>query len=279
MRPASEPIETMRPEPRSIMCSSTAWVALMKPHMSMAISRCHSWRGFSMKRRSTVQPAQLTSTSTPPSVSIARSMVALTSSASVTSVRRCVMPPSRPSAITASACASSTSAIMTLAPSWAKPSVRARPMFDAPPVITTPLPSRFRSTSAHHLRRDLLCQDLQALEPPAAEQREDQVVDAGLHQRPRALDAILDGARDGERADELVTDRALMAGARGEVLAVVVLLLGALDLLAERFEARGQLLDARLQAGLRARPRADVGQRGLAILLRRQGCDEADANV
>ena len=62
------------------MWSSTARVALMKPHMSMAISRSHSSRGFSVNRRSTVQPAQLTSTSTPPSVSMAWSMVAVTSS-------------------------------------------------------------------------------------------------------------------------------------------------------------------------------------------------------
>ena len=130
------------------MWSSTARVALMKPHMSMAISRSHSSRGFSVNRRSTVQPAQLTSTSTPPSVSIAWSMVALTSSALVTSVRRWEMRPSGPAAITASACASSTSAIRTFAPSSAKPSVSARPMFDAPPVMTTLLPSRFRSMSA-----------------------------------------------------------------------------------------------------------------------------------
>ena len=72
-----------------------------------------------------------------------RRCVAVTSSAFVTSVRRWVMRPSGPSAITASACASSTSAISTRAPSAAKPSVSARPMFDAPPVMTTPLPSRF----------------------------------------------------------------------------------------------------------------------------------------
>src|SRR3954453_19423691 len=256
----------MRPDPRSIMWSSTARVALMKPHMSIAISRSHSSRGFSRNSRSTVQPAQLTSTSTPPSVSTAGSMVALTASASVTSVRRWEMRPSGPSAATALACASSTSAMSTLAPSSAKPSVSARPMFDAPPVITTPLPSRPRSMSADHLRGDPLGQDLQALEAAASEQGEDEVVDAGLHQRPGALHALVDRPGARERAHELVADRALVAGAGREVLAVVVIVLGPLDLLAERLEAGRQLLHARLQPRLRARPRTDIGQRGFAIL-------------
>ena len=95
-----------------------------------------------------------------------------------------MMRPSGPAAITASACASSTSAISTRAPSSAKPSVSARPMFDAPPVMTTLLPSRFRSI-AHTSGAICSVSTLQALESPAAEQREDQVVDAGLHQRPR----------------------------------------------------------------------------------------------
>jgi len=46
IRPASEPMETMRPYPRSIIGSSTARTELMKPHVSIAISRSHSSRGF-----------------------------------------------------------------------------------------------------------------------------------------------------------------------------------------------------------------------------------------
>ena len=86
MRPASEPIETIRPYRRSIMGSRTARTLLMKPHVSIAISRSHSARGFSVNRRSIVQPAQLTSTSTFPIELTANSTVDETESQSVTSV-------------------------------------------------------------------------------------------------------------------------------------------------------------------------------------------------
>src|SRR5436189_120226 len=59
MRPASEPIETIRPYRRSTILSRTARTLLMKPQTSIAISRSHSARGFSMKRRSIVQPARV----------------------------------------------------------------------------------------------------------------------------------------------------------------------------------------------------------------------------
>ena len=280
MRPASEPIETIRPDPRSIMWSSTARVALMKPHMSMAISRSHSSRGFSMNRRSTVQPAQLTSTSTPPSVSIAWSIVArhLVRVGDVGAALADAAPPD-PAAITASACASSTSAISTRAPSSAKPSVRARPMFEAPPVITHALAVEAEvhqwttsgaiwsvSTRRRSSRPPPSSGKIRSSTPVAVSARD-------------ALHALVDRAGDRQRAHELVADRALVPGARREVLAVVVVLLRPLDLRAEGLEARRQLLHARLQARLRARPRADVGQRGLAVLARRQRGDEADADV
>ena len=86
MRPASDPIETMRPYPRSIIGSSTARTQLMKPHVSMAISRSHSARGLSVNSRSTVQPAQLTSTSTRPIELLTNCTVEVTDSQSVTSV-------------------------------------------------------------------------------------------------------------------------------------------------------------------------------------------------
>src|SRR5712664_1746998 len=130
-------METMRPYPRSIIGSSTARTELMKPHVSIAISRPHSSRDFSMKSRSTVQPAQFTSTSTAPNETRANSTADETESQSVTSTCRAMIDPAGASASTLLACSRSTSAIKTRAPSPAKPRLIARPRLDAPPVTMT----------------------------------------------------------------------------------------------------------------------------------------------
>src|SRR2546425_10985045 len=153
MRPASDPIDTMRPYPRSIIGSSTARTQLMKPHVSIAISRSHSARGLSVNRRSTVQPAQLTSTSIRPIELRANCTVEETDSQSVTSVWRATIVPDGASCSTFLACASSTSAITTRAPSAAKPSVIARPRLEAPPVTMTTRPLSPRSIAAEFWRK------------------------------------------------------------------------------------------------------------------------------
>src|ERR1700716_958931 len=140
-------METMRPRRRSIMPSSTARVQLMNPHMSTAISRSHSSRGFSMNSRSTVQPAQLTRTSTPPRRCWASAAMAWTDSQEVTSVDTNSAPPA--SAAVRAPRSPSRSAISTRAPSAAKPRTTARPMLEAPPVTTTPRPARPRSIGGH----------------------------------------------------------------------------------------------------------------------------------
>src|SRR5260370_24984514 len=109
----------------------------MKPHVSIAISRSHSLRGFSMKSRSTVQPAQFTSTSTAPNEPRANSTADETESQSVTSTCRATIAPAGASASTLLACSRSTSATKTRAPSPAKPRLIARPRLDAPPVTMT----------------------------------------------------------------------------------------------------------------------------------------------
>src|SRR6266536_613089 len=126
-------METMRPRLRSIMPSSTARVQLMNPHMSIAISFSHSARGLSTKSRSTVQPAQLTSTSTPPKREPAAAAIAWADSQEVTSVTW-TSTPGPASAAVWRARASSRSAISTRAPSAAKPITIARPMLEAPPL-------------------------------------------------------------------------------------------------------------------------------------------------
>src|SRR5216684_7703719 len=117
----------------------------MKPHVSIAISRSHSSRGFSMKSRSTVQPAQFTSTSTAPNETRANSTADETESQSVTSTCRAMIDPAGASASTLLACSRSTSAIKTRAPSPAKPRLIARPRLDAPPVTITTRPFNPRS--------------------------------------------------------------------------------------------------------------------------------------
>src|SRR6266550_4855739 len=154
MRPASDPIETMRPYPRLIIGSSTARTVLMNPHVSIAISRSHSLRGFSMNRRSIVHPAQFTRTWTPPIELSANSTVEETDSQFVTSVWRATMVPEGASDSTLRACSSSTSAITTRAPSLAKPKVMARPRFEAPPVTMTTFPLSPRSIAGSLIGED-----------------------------------------------------------------------------------------------------------------------------
>src|SRR5207245_10549198 len=126
----------------------------MNPQVSIAISRSHSLRGFSMNNRSIVHPAQLTRTWTPPIELSANSTVEATDSQSVTSVWRATMVPEGASDSTFFACSSSTSAITTRAPSLAKPTVIARPRFDAPPVTMTSFPDSPRSIAGSLIGED-----------------------------------------------------------------------------------------------------------------------------
>ena len=125
----------------------------MNPQVSIAISRSHSLRGFSMNNRSIVHPAQLTRTWTPPIELSANSTVEATDSQSVTSVWRATMVPDGASDSTFLACSSSTSAITTRAPSFANPRVIARPRFDAPPVTMTTRPVSPRSIAGSLIGR------------------------------------------------------------------------------------------------------------------------------
>ena len=68
--------------------------------MSIAISRSHSSRGFSVNNRSIVHPAQLTSTSTPPIELLTNCTMDDTDSQSVTSVCRATIVPDGASAST-----------------------------------------------------------------------------------------------------------------------------------------------------------------------------------
>src|SRR3990167_3650671 len=148
MRPASEPMLTIAPAFRAIMPSSTARVQLIMPQRLSWISRSHSSRVFSTKSRSIVQPTLFTSTSTPPRRPFTSFTMAWTESQAVTSVRTAVAeaaPSFCASAATFPACASSMSAIVTCARSPANARLRARPMFDPPPVTITLLPARFSS--------------------------------------------------------------------------------------------------------------------------------------
>src|SRR5262245_10065030 len=148
MRPASEPMLTTAPALRAIMPSSTARVQLIMPHRLSWTSFSHSARSFSTKRRSSVQPTLLTSTSTCPVRPSTSRTMARTESHLVTSVGTTATeaaPDLRASAAVFSPCPASISAMVTCAPSRAKASEMARPMFDPPPVTMTLLPLRFSS--------------------------------------------------------------------------------------------------------------------------------------
>ena len=148
MRPASEPMLTMAPPLRAIMPSSTARVQLIMPHRLSWTSFSHSARSFSTKRRSSVQPTLLTSTSTRPVRASTSRTVARTESHLVTSVGATTTeaaPALRASPAVFSPCPASISAMVTWAPSRAKASEMARPMLEPPPVTMTLLPLRLRS--------------------------------------------------------------------------------------------------------------------------------------
>src|SRR5499426_575972 len=148
MRPASEPMLTMAPLLRVIMPSRTARVQLIMPQRLSCTSFSHSARSFSTKSRSSVQPTLLTSTSIRPVRASTSRTVPCTESHFVTSVAATATeaaPAFRASAAVFSPWPVSISAIVTCAPSRAKASEIARPMFDPPPVTMTLLPFRFRS--------------------------------------------------------------------------------------------------------------------------------------
>src|SRR5215831_7847556 len=148
MRPASEPMLTMAPLLRAIMPSSTARVQLIMPQRLSCTSFSHSARSFSTKSRSRVQPTLLTSTSTRPVRASTSRTVPCTESHFVTSVGATTAeaaPALRASAAVFSPWSVSISAMVTCAPSRAKASEMARPMFDPPPVTMTLLPLRFSS--------------------------------------------------------------------------------------------------------------------------------------
>src|SRR5215813_632334 len=148
IRPASEPMLTMAPLLRAIMPSSTARVQLIMPQRLSWTSFSHSARSFSTKSRSRVQPTLLTSTSTRPLRASTSRTVPCTESHFVTSVRATTTeaaPALRASAAVFSPWPVSISAMVTWAPSRAKASEMARPMFDPPPVTMTLLPLRFSS--------------------------------------------------------------------------------------------------------------------------------------
>src|SRR5215475_8407260 len=147
-RPASEPMLTMAPLLRAIMPSRTARVQLIMPQRLSWTSFSHSARSFSTKSRSRVQPTLLTSTSTRPVRASTSRTVPCTESHFVTSVRATTAeaaPALRASAAVFSPWPVSISAMVTWAPSRAKASEMARPMFDPPPVTMTLLPLRFSS--------------------------------------------------------------------------------------------------------------------------------------
>src|SRR2546421_9188970 len=197
MRPASDPIETMRPYLRSTIVSSTARTQLMKPHVSIAISRSHSLRGFSVNRRSIVQPAQLTSTSTRPIDDSTNWTADVTESQSVTSVWRAVIVPDGASRSTFRACLSSTSAMTTRAPSPAKPSAIARPRLDAPPVTITTRPLSPRSIAAEFWRK----RKWRAAEPPSRDLLLRRLVRSVAVERPheRGRQALQRAAASGDQ--------------------------------------------------------------------------------
>src|SRR5215470_157857 len=148
IRPASEPMLTMAPLLRAIMPSSTARVQLIMPQRLSWTSFSHSARSFSTKSRSRVQPTLLTSTSTRPVRASTSRTVPCTESHFVTSVGTTTTeaaPALRASAAVFSPWPVSISAMVTWAPSRAKASEMARPMFDPPPVTMTLLPLRFSS--------------------------------------------------------------------------------------------------------------------------------------
>src|SRR5712691_8093413 len=148
MRPASEPKLTTTPPLRAIMPSRTARVQLIMPQRLIWISFSHSARSFSTKSRSSVQPTLLTSTSILPARPSTSRTMAWTDSHLVTSVGTTTAeaaPPFRASTAVFSPCPASISATVTCAPSRAKASAMARPMFDPLPVTMTLLPLRFSS--------------------------------------------------------------------------------------------------------------------------------------
>src|SRR5262245_16603794 len=129
---------TMRPRPRAIMPSSTAWVAFRTPFRLIAITRSHSSGGPSTKRARVSQPALLTSASTGPSPASTASSAARSDARSVTSAVRPAAraPPATNSAVTAAADSPCTSSTPTAQPSRARARAIARPIPRPAPVTT-----------------------------------------------------------------------------------------------------------------------------------------------
>src|SRR5439155_1064344 len=89
-----------------------------------------------------------------------------------------------------------------------------------------------RPGSGHHL----VTEQPQPLAPAPSYQREYAAVDARGLQARDPPPTLLRRAGDGERPDQAVADRLLVAGAGGKVLRVVVAGLRPLDLVPERLQ-------------------------------------------
>ena len=141
--PKAESLEmnTTAPPPPSRIGPSTAWVQAMAVNRFTSMVRCHRARSvWSAKNPGWLQPALLTSTSTPPQALTAWPATAAAASGSVRSAaaaRASAAPARLASSATASACGPSMSATSTRAPSAAKPRAMPRPMFAPPPVTMT----------------------------------------------------------------------------------------------------------------------------------------------
>src|SRR3989454_3052666 len=282
MRPASDPIDTMRPYPRSTIGSSTARTQLMKPHVSIAISRSHSARGLSVKSRSTVHPAQLTSTSMRPIELRVNCTVEETDSQSVTSVRRATTVPCGASDCTFFACMSSTSAITTRAPSAAKPRAMARPRLEAPPVTMTTRPSSPRSIAAEFWRKRMW----RAARPPSGALLLGRLARAVAVQRPhergrQALQRAASGHQDLGHHVELALrqgsgDRHRSRWRRAEAPPLGLVPLGPGQ--AERFDS-GRVAKAYRPAPRTFRLAGDPDERRLALSLSLTGVGARPVDV
>src|SRR5215207_8018973 len=138
-RPATEATLTIAPPPRLFMCGITAWVPLNGPRRLTAMMRSQSATGIAAIVCRVIVPAELTSTSMPPSLTAISSARRAKASPSATS-SACPAAPPPISAATRCAASPSRSITATRAPAAANTRALAAPMPLPPPVTRTVFP-------------------------------------------------------------------------------------------------------------------------------------------
>src|SRR4030095_110928 len=136
----------MRPCPRGSIRRSAARTVKNVPFVFTAKTRSHSWEVISSSGNVVMIPAQVTRPSIRPNSRSVRSKTASISERLVTSARRSRTSPASSAAVAFSRSASK-SASTSRAPSREAACAMARPMPDAPPVMTKTRPRRFRKSA------------------------------------------------------------------------------------------------------------------------------------